>query len=120
MFGSGIFHLAILPAALASSGAQAQPNAVQRLVAAVQTGQDLTAGEFAPSIKAEDAAKLAKVAKCIPAPPRTSGGDPSILVVWDCTAQPGLASVGTLIEIRNDKITAIFVMPAVIHPVSAQ
>ena len=94
--------------------AQTQPNAVERFVAAVRAGQDMTAGEYAGVIKPEDAAKLTALAKCIPGPPRTSDSDSAIYVLWDCSDQPGARSAATILDVENGKVTSVFVMPATV------
>ena len=90
--------------------AQESPDAIARFVAAVQAGADFKAGEFASVVIPEDAAKLAKIAKCIPAAPRTGDGG-SVLIIWDCDGVPGGSSAGTGFTVKDDKITFLFVAP---------
>jgi hypothetical protein len=116
------FAVTVIATSLASQSAPAQtePNAIERFVAAVQSGADLSKGEFAGLVKPEDAARLAKVAACKPGAPRTSDSDSAILVMWDCSAQPGASSLGTMFDVSNGKITSVFVMSAVVAPVRPQ
>jgi regulator of protease activity HflC (stomatin/prohibitin superfamily) len=105
-------------AALASSAAAAQATQVEAFVAAVQSGQDLAKSQFAGLVAAADAAKLAKVAKCIPGQPKTSESGSSMVVMWDCRGQPAVGSLGVMFSMDGGQITSIFVMPAVVVPVS--
>ena len=104
--------------ALASTGALAQTAPIENFVTAVMAGQDLTKGEFAGLVSAGDAAKLAKVSNCVPGKPRTSESGTSIVVMWDCTGQSGVGSLGVMFGVESGQITSVFVMPAVIVPVS--
>jgi len=88
-------------------------------VAAVQSGADFKAGEFASVVTPEDAAKLAKLAKCLPGAPRT-GSSGSVLILWDCTDVPGTGSAGTMFNVADGKIATVFVMPATIVRTRAQ
>ena len=105
-------------AALVSTAAFAETAPIESFVAAVKAGQDLTKGEFAGLVSAGDAAKLAKVSNCVPGKPRTSESGTSIVVMWDCTGQPGVGSLGVMFGVDGGTITSVFVMPAVIVPVS--
>ncbi|HET9355809.1 MAG TPA: hypothetical protein VFO42_06560 [Sphingomicrobium sp.] len=108
----------IVLAALAASAAQAQATPVERFVLAVQNGQDLAKSEFAELLAPGDAAKLAKIAKCVPGKPRTSASGSSMVVMWDCSALPGVGSLGVMFSMTEGKITSLFVMPAVVVPVN--
>jgi hypothetical protein len=108
-----VFLLAALIATPAT--AQTTPaEAVGRFVAAVQAGSDLKTGEFAAIVTPEDAAKLATIAKCIPGQPRTSETGSSIMVLWDCVDVPGASSTGTMFDVRDGKLTGLFLMPATV------
>ena len=86
------------------------PTVVDRFVAAVRAGADFKTGEFASVLIPEDTAKLAKLATCIPGPPRTGNGG-SVLLLWDCEGVPGGSSAGTGLKVEDDKITFLFVAP---------
>ena len=108
-----MIRAAILLTALIAVPAAAQTspsNAVERFVAAVQSSADFKVGEFASVVKPEDADKLAKIAKCLPSGPRTSGSG-SILILWDCSDVPGASSAGTGFTVKDDKIIYLFVAP---------
>jgi len=104
-----------------SASAQTSPaNVIERFVAAVQGGANFAGTEFAGVVKAEDATKLAALAKCIPGPPRTSDSDSAIMVLWDCSAQPGVRSAAMIFDVQDGRITSFYMMPAVVVPARAQ
>jgi hypothetical protein len=100
--------------------AQESPSVVERFVAEVQAGADFSKGEFAGLMEPVDAVRIATAAKCIPGAPRASSGGGSVMVMWDCSALQGTSSLGTMLNLKDGKITSVFVMSAVIVPTRAQ
>lgn len=109
-----LIGLGLLAPSLAHAGAVGE--AAMRFLQAVSAGEVLAQSEFAAAVSAEDALILKGLAGCEPGQPRFGSGEPSALILWDCSGQPGRNSKSTLLLFKDGRLESIFIMSAVIVP----